>query len=292
MSDYSFLYPKSTKISLKLAGRYAVSEIYNGLLHAIKKSNHTLIDGNADINIMIRGIKMPPPPKPNMLILTDEPYETDKTCQFSHLYDLVFSNEHSTLNRHKNSVYLPLAYDPILKSSSIRKEYDLCHIGGGYPGRRNLVIPVIKRFQNSVLIGPQWPRIGKARKILVNFEEHIDYYRKSKIVLNIHRNNIYSAFGRLNRQGHPATHLAPRVWNCGAVGTFQIVDSNRDIGMVPSLVTATTAIEIIRKCEYYLANEKEREDLARKQSLEIRPHSWVERLGFILKTANEHGLIK
>jgi len=290
-NNYSCLYDTPTRISLKCAGSYAVSEIYNGLKHAIDKSRHTLTDISPQVSIMIRGILVPIPPKPNILILTDEPYEVNKTCRMSSSYNLVFTNEQTTLIRHPGSVYLPLAYDHNLKPKPTPKLYDICHVGGGYPGRRDYIIPAMRKFKNSILVGPKWPRTTKKQLNIVTFDEHIDLYRKSRIVLNIHRNNIYSAFGRLNTQNHRATHLAPRVWNCAAVGSFQIIDAQRDNSLIPSLVKATTPLELIQKCEYYLDNEDELNNLAKQQRKEVKKHSWLYRLGFILSTANKNGLI-
>jgi spore maturation protein CgeB len=179
-----------------------------------------------------------------------------------------------------------------LKSRDTDKLYDICHIGGAYPGRRDFVIPVMRRFNSTTLVGHSWPKLSFHQIAHVDFDQHIELYRQSKIVLNIHRNNIYSAFGRLNTRGHPVTHLAPRVWNCAAVGSFQIIDDQRDSSLIPSLVKAVTPKDLISKCEYYLAHPDKREELAELQHKEAIKHTWAGRLGYILAIANKCGLIK
>lgn len=279
------------KLDIICAGSYAVSEIYNGLIAAVKQSIHVLDNNNPEITIMIRGVNVPVPRRPNALLLTDEPYEVNRTCKISPRYDLVFTNEHSTLGRHPRALYLPMACSSEIKKRSDDKLYDICHIGGGYPGRRDFIIPVMRHFRNTVLIGHGWPKISMNQSVSVDFKKHLDYYAKSKIVLNIHRNNIYSAFGRLNTQGHPVTHLAPRVWNAAAVGTMQIIDSQRDNALIPSLEKAVTPRELITKCEHYLARKDERATLEQKQHDEAIDHTWADRLGYILYAAQERGLI-
>jgi len=287
------------KISLSCAGSYAVSEIYNGLKHAVENSPHTL-SSPGGLNIMVRGDARKSVPRPNILILTDEPYEVDRTVQFSGKYDLVFTNDRSTLRRHKNAVFLPFGYDPavitIAKNNNgylDTRPIDICHVGGCYPGRKDFIIPLFKHFtNNTALVGIGWPRLTKNQKQLIPFHDHVTLYKKSKIVVNVHRNNTYSCFGRKNRGKCEATHLAPRVWTCGAVGSFQIVDNMRQSEEVPSLVTVNSPAELINKCEYYLKNKRELAAAAGKQAKEIRPHSWAERLEFIIKTAHLRGLIR
>jgi hypothetical protein len=58
--------------------------------------------------------------------LLDEPYEVDDTERISRLFDHVFVNDPSTLGRHRNAHYLPVAFDPFVhRPGPVTRDYDV-----------------------------------------------------------------------------------------------------------------------------------------------------------------------
>jgi spore maturation protein CgeB len=113
--------------------------------------------------------------------------------------------------------------------------------------------------------------------------EAAKFYRGARVVINIHRNSWWSHFGSFNKEGLPATHLNPRVWEAGACHTLQICSPRNDLNTYcPEMPTARNAAELEEKVEFYLSNESIREEKAKVIYDRLSPHTYSVRAADII----------
>lgn len=272
-------------LSIAYTGSYAVPEIAAGIKAGALSLGHALSRSRADLYIMIRGGGIPPP-HPNILILTDDPYEIDKSATISRDYDLVVTNERRTQSLHTNCIYRPFGYDAkYMQDPPTKFRYRAAHVGGKYPGREGWIAPCKEALGHAlILIGHGWPQ-AQIRRRRVSYDEMIELYRDSAVILHPHRNNTYSALGKLNTRNVSATHLAPRIFDTAAAGCLQIIDRERDISILPHLLQADTPSEMIDMARYYSepSHGAEAADLRRKQQNDVVKYSWANFLNSILE---------
>lgn len=139
---------------------------------------------------------------------------------------------------------IPSIYYP----SNIKKQYDVTFIGGS-DRERDSVYSFLKGKFNVKFFGPNYSN-G-----FVKPNEFRQICNKSKIVLNISR-------------GHYEGYSSLRLWNllaCGSmVLTKKIPDMSKYMGLENNIhiVEFNNFVELVKKIEYYLKNDDERDKIA------------------------------
>lgn len=209
-----------------------------------------------------------------------------------HLFNKIFSFEPSDIQYVKNkfnieAVYLPMGYDGSIFNRIDKNEkiFDIAFIGAKSALRKKLLNAVAKySFENNrklEIIMPLWTKRNVFHKIrniwheiifknkfpylsntvkntTVNAKEAAILYNQSKICVNIHT------------ELH--TGLNPRGFEIMGCGSFHLVDKNAESLLTKQEHVAIfqNEIDLINKIDYYLKNDKEREDIAEKGFIYVK----------------------
>lgn len=203
-----------------------------------------------------RGIK-------TAVILLDEPYEVKFSKQFTYSFEHVYTNDSVSLAEHPGSRLLRLAYHPEVhwgKPADLRR-VDLLFLGASFSHRRRILAPIRSFLQtiNSVMVGNGWSGWGRVSEQNVPYSKVPDYYRSTKIVLNVFRDPKYSCRGNSNPDGLIPTHLNPRCFEATACGALVLTDYRADVDkfFVDECIYRSTE-ELKEKVAFFLANENAR----------------------------------
>lgn len=170
-------------------------------------------------------------------------------------------------------IYLPLGYDPVVYyPKEEERDIDVSFIGTPMPHRVEILEQVAESMSNRegrMYVGGRWYddrypwKVHSYRKkhphlfpSLANRElspeEVAGIYRRSKIVLNIN-NDVHQS-------------ISPRTLEILATRTFQLMNggqqSNGTLDFDRDLVQYEDVDDLIRKIDYYLQHEEEREQIA------------------------------
>ena len=89
--------------------------------------------------------------------LVDEPYEVDDTVQWSRGFRTVFINDPSTLSRHHNAHYLPVAFDARLhRDPGLTRPHKVGFIGGYNNAREKCLSQLSQAGLLSYVVGGPW----------------------------------------------------------------------------------------------------------------------------------------
>ena len=193
-------------------------------------------------------------------------------------YQHVFAFEYTDIayaaqTFHIEMTYLPLGYDPLIYyPKEVERDIDVSFIGTPMPHRVEILEQVAESMSNRegrMYVGGRWYddrypwKVHSYRKkhphlfpFLANRElspeEVAGIYRRSKIVLNIN-NDVHQS-------------ISPRTLEILATRTFQLMNggqqSNGTLDFDRDLVQYEDVDDLIRKIDYYLQHEEEREQIA------------------------------
>ncbi|MBK8814444.1 MAG: glycosyltransferase [Methylococcaceae bacterium] len=214
--------------------------------------------------------------------LLDEPYEVDDTVLTSALFDAVFVNDPSTLQRHKNSNYLPVAYDPHVHTEvSKKKRYDVGFIGGFNPVREKYLLSLLDAGLLSYVVGGPWTS-PKLKSICLSgnipSSETTRLYQQTRIVLNVFRERHH-----FNRQNIPAHSLNPRIYEALACGALVVSEWRPELAEVfPYLPTFKTSGELIDTINELLHNHEHTNQLLSRCRQDLAKHTYANRLKVVL----------
>lgn len=153
--------------------------------------------------------------------LVDEPYEVDDTAQWSGRFDTVFVNDPSTLDRHPNAHYLPVAYDPVLcRASEGERPYAVGFIGGYNPSRERSLLRLLDAGLLSYVVGSGWKSERLRRLCLADYTEPgrtAALYGQTRIIVNVFRDRHH-----YNRRQIRPWSLNPRVYEALAAGALVV----------------------------------------------------------------------
>lgn len=181
-----------------------------------------------------------------------------------------------------NAIYLPEGASLIYKEKfnfNAVKDIDVSFIGKRY-GNRDRSIKAVKDLGIKVVVrGMGWP--GGP----VSFDEMMDIYSRSKIILGFSRtsskSNTYSIKGR--------------DFEVPMTGSFYLVEYNPELSNCyrkTDLVFWHTIKDLTEKVKYYLNNEKERRTISCMASFRANNyHTWNDRLAVIFKYLSESAFV-
>jgi spore maturation protein CgeB len=208
------------------------------------------------------------------------------------VYDYVFTSSVDVIPKYKqlgvkNVNYLPFFCDPslhkIVKLTDEEKEKyqtDICFVGKFYPEREKILKFLLD--YNITIYGPNWQfsdreLIRKWAGKAIFDEELIKLFNASKIVLNIHENQM--------KYGGMKANL--RVFEATGCGTFHLTDKPKGIEDLfkpgVELVCYETKKELLQSLDYYLENSHERKKIAKAgQKRAYKDHTIKKRMEELL----------
>ncbi|MED3397390.1 glycosyltransferase [Bacillus wiedmannii] len=217
------------------------------------------------------------------LWLTDDPYFTDVTKNLVLDYDYVFTQDTGCIDFYKdlgcdNVYYLPLAAEPPIYTPILTEEeylFDISFIGTAFDNRLEFIDSIAEYLstKNTLIIGCNWDKLKsyellKDKIILLPFlvyKNSFEYYKKSKININIHR-SIEDVTFNINRVKISACSINNRTFEIASTGAFQMTDIRSDLEKcyIPGvqIETFTSSVDFIEKAERYLANPAQRKKIA------------------------------
>jgi spore maturation protein CgeB len=230
---------------------------------------------------------------PTAVYLLDEPYEVDLSTTWARTYEWVFTVDRATVSVHaqySRAHHLPLGYDDAIFHPGVPViGSEILVLGSPFRAREDFLAPVIKDFGPRITwVGPGWRELssglGHHNEGFVPPEGCAAYYRGAKIVINIHRDSVWSHFGEHNCARIEATHLNPRFWEAAACGVFQLVSWRADLELyAPDSAHFRTAAELVTQIGEYLENQSERAVRAGSVLSRITSHHYGIRAAEVIK---------
>lgn len=223
------------------------------------------------------------PARRSAVWLVDEPYEVDDTASWSSRFDFVFTNDASTLARHRNAHELQVAYAPCLHhpgpvDSRPRK---VGFVGGANPSRTRLLTGLARRgLLDHVVGGPWHDAVLGPLTLAANLpaERTAELYRETRIVVNVFRDQHH-----YNRQRIPATSMNPRIPEALACGALVISEPRSGLStLVPELPTFTNEAEAAALVEHFLSDTAAREQLQTQCASRLAHATYQQRLDTVM----------
>ncbi len=199
----------------------------------------------------------------------------------------------------RNFAYIPVGCDPMVHKPTamdekLRREFgaDVSIAGAPYPNR----IRLLKEIDFGVVHvwGEGWsteglPRIHVKKKgNRFDTEEMVRIYSGTSISLNLHSCLQGEVFDPC------PDFLNPRLFECAAVGGFQLVDCRDDLNRVytpEEIVTFHSSGELVDKIRYYLSHQDERRRIAsRARERAVRDHTYECRISEIVNYIRTHAV--
>ena len=214
-------------------------------------------------------------------------------------YDFFFAQSTDALKAHEqhgnkggmqlNAACDPDIHKPLNLSSEEKVKYgsDICFVGSMYPERVDL-FETLTDFDLGIW-GPGWDKLDNNSPLKKHIrggpttpDTWVKIYNASKIVINY--------MGRYSTDVDEVkiTQASPRVFETLSCGSFQIVDSKKDVVSLfnsgEHLVCFKKICEVKDLVKEYLGNHQKREEIANNGRKEVlAKHTWVHRIEEILK---------
>jgi spore maturation protein CgeB len=161
-----------------------------------------------------------------------------------------------------NYPYAPEVHRPL----NLPKKHDLIFIGTFYPERAYL-IEQLNLLGNKVLIyGNGWERIG-INTPRVTAERMVELYNESKIVLNMHQKAMAMHKVKANLRIYEALGCGAFILTDYCPGMEEIFQDGEH------LVVYKDTWDLNWKIKYYLKNEEERKEIAKKGHDKVKEYS-------------------
>jgi len=217
--------------------------------------------------------------------LLDEPYEVDDTERTSQIFDTVFVNDTSTLNRHRNAHYLPTAYDPELHHDEPgNRPFCVGFVGGGNPTRERMLLELVGAGQLDYVVGGPWraPRLRRLNRAAnISPAETSALYRQTRIIVNVFRDRHH-----YNRQKLAPHSLNPRIYEALACGALVVSEHRPELDeLFPELPTFRTTGELKDIVGALASDADQRLRLLEACRGRLAPHTYTERLRAVLNAS-------
>ena len=277
---------------------------------ALKEAIGSLRSWKADWAVAVHGMDLPLDLPEDLrkrgtrsaLLLTDEPYELERSLVYAKGWDLVVTNDPATLEAHRavhpNVIYLPPGFDPAVMKpdASASASYDISFVGTWFKERVRFFEALWEeiaprphllagywfqagdRVPESDLPGPS-PLIGKVKPVVVWPAELCRVYQRSRVSLNLHRGSLWHANpGEVAGRG-----VNPRLFEIAGAGGFQLVDGRDEVRAcfdeheVVSFRDAQDARGKLREWLDPAREEERRETASRALKRALAHHSYAHR---------------
>lgn len=176
------------------------------------------------------------------------------------------------------AIYFPEASDPdLFRPLNHTKVHDVCFVGSNYGIRNQLAETLVRAGVNVVTYGKGWPN-GRIKTEAVPM-----LFSKSRIILGCgtigHSNDFFS--------------LKLRDFDGPMSGSLYITHDNPDLQPLfrigDEMVTFRTIPDMVDKVRFLLANEREREAMARAgRARAVSDHTWSHRFRALFASLHAH----
>lgn len=233
---------------------------------------------------------------------TEDPYEINVNTQFAKIFDLVFTNDKSSVKRYgEKGKHLPLAASEYFHFHPIPNEddylYDLLFVGTAWPNRvlfLKQLLPLLSNIKYKFAL-PTNPHLPKFDLPLDEFEyswktSNLDFARlanKSRITLSLHRD--FS----LNSENSFASTPGPRLFEVALAGSLQLIPSDLQetseyYNTTSEVITFNDVFDAAEKIKYFLKQQDERRAAASKaQQHTIKNHLYENRIEEIIANVSK-----
>lgn len=224
------------------------------------------------------------------LVLTESPYDDAAQEQVAPLFDLVTTNERTSLPRlrmaNPNTVYLGHAFDPDKHHPDApidddTPSHDVLFVGTGFQERLDLLSAVDWTGIDLALYGT-YSLLGSRSKLrqyirggYVSNERAGMLYRRARVNLNLYRESM--GFGRDAPRISAAESLNPRALELASLGAFQISSERAEVDEVfdRTLPQFMTTAELQEQIHYWLSKPQiARDSIAMHQRQLVQPHTY------------------
>lgn len=240
----------------------------------------------------------------SILWVTEDPYELPANLRNADLFDLVFTNDSSSVTAYGDkAIHLPLAacrktqYRTVVPDDECR--YDLFFAGTAWPNRVDLVRRLVGEIGGlktkfALSTNPHIPAVEidiapSAYAWRTPNSEFARLANLSRTVLGLHRD--YST-----NPGAPtvAATPGPRVFEVAMAGGFQLADASLPeianyFRLNEEIVMFVDAEDCVRKLRYFLEHPEERLAIARAaQAKVIAEHTYHHRVERVMDALRKH----
>lgn len=165
------------------------------------------------------------------------------------------------------SIYLPEASDPELyHPMRTEKVHDVCFIGANYGIRKKIIQAIQKKGINIICYGKDWPN-GR-----IDVKDVPELFAKSKIILGVGTIGHCKDFFALKMRDFDGPMSGSMYITHDNPDLYELYEVGREI------ITYKTPEECAEKIKYYIANDNEREKIARAGRLRAeKEHTWEKR---------------
>lgn len=217
---------------------------------------------------------------PTINIYLDDAHKFKLVSGIAHAFDLNITTCKYALAKYEkqkaNAIYLPEGANPNkYVNKNVVKDIDISFVGARY-GNRFAVIQALQDKGYKVQVwGKKWPK-GK-----ISFEEMINVYNRSKIVIGFARTSSKPKI----------TSIKGRDFEVPICGTFYLCEYNSELCdwfvQGKEIIFWEDIQDLLKKVDYYLKHNNEREKVTLNAYNKcIAEHTWLNRLAVIFKTIN------
>jgi len=220
-------------------------------------------------------------PTKTVIWLTDDQVDYELERPVWEPFNLAVTTDRKGYERRKeegfNNVFLSqwACNHHLFKKLGLPKIYDVCFVGRCYGERKVFIEKLRQKGINIVAFGLGWENSDRLAQL-----DLVEIFNQSKIVLDISASSRDSS----------VLQIKGRIFEATGCGSLLLTKDERQIAdyFIPSeeLVTYQDADDAAEKIKYYLANEDERERIARTgYERVLKEHTWEKRLSDIFEYA-------
>lgn len=219
--------------------------------------------------------------------LLDEPYEVDDTSSWSNEFDAVFLNDPSTIHRHRNARYLPVAYDPhVHHENGHTRDYQVGFIGGHNNARERYLLALQEAGLLSYVVGGPWQSNALRSLCLssnIPASATADLYQQTRIVVNLFREVHH-----FNQSRVQPFSMNPRVYEALACGAVVVSETRDELPRVfPDLPLFSNEVELVETVGKLVRSDDAYAAVKKACQERVAAHSYRERLLQVLATLDE-----
>jgi hypothetical protein len=221
--------------------------------------------------------------------LLDEPYEVDDTARWSNEFDIVYINDPSTVEHHRNAHYLPVAYDPAVHhENGQQRNYQVGFVGGHNEARERYLLTLNEAGLLSYVVGGPWRCTALRSKCLAHnipATATADLYRQTRIVVNLFRE-----IHHFNQSRIQPYSMNPRVYEALACGAVVVSETRDELSTVfPDLPLFSSDNELVDTVDKLVRNEGAYAAVKKACQQKLQAHSYRARLLRVLETMESMG---
>ena len=272
--DYSLVCFDTDRIKQKYGAR-KMSQMLREAVYSYQPDIMFYVYGNDQINQDVLKEISDELPTKTIYYQTDDHHQYEITRPVWELFNFVVTTDRKGYEKRKgegfdNVILSQYACNHLLhKNLNLPRIYDASFVGRCYGGRQDFIDTVRRNGINIKTFGLWW---GKGNSNRVSFADLIRIYNQTKISLDL----------SFASKGKEIIAVKGRDFEVAGCGSLLLTQDAEEIAefFIPAeeIVTYQDANDATEKIKYYLANEDEREKIAKRgYERVLREHTWEKR---------------